>query len=239
MVYSVQNNTAYINGNNGIYDNKIADNSVRYGRNAASNHFSYLDALKGKPSENSASSDLSKNSTNLLNQHKTEANAEKVINESDEYISSMPPLDFEYRYMPEGANSKNIDKMALLGSAFEEMGKKISMPVQELTDKLKLAFKETDARVLDINRDGQIDTAEYSTSILASDMLSKNPEQLDAQNITGVVNKTGLNTVMAYANEKNQAIANKSLTDIYNAYNLGEAQNAFSSNPANTLDIQA
>ena len=31
MVYSIQNNVAYINGNKGIYDGKINDNSVRYG----------------------------------------------------------------------------------------------------------------------------------------------------------------------------------------------------------------
>ena len=38
MVYSIQNNVAYINGNKGIYDGKINDNSVRYGRNAAANN---------------------------------------------------------------------------------------------------------------------------------------------------------------------------------------------------------
>lgn len=237
MVYSVQNNTAYISGANGIYDSKISDNSVRYGRNATSNHFSYLEDLKGKPTEKIETPKTQPG--NLLNSKLQEANAEKLIKNTDEYISSMPPLDFEYRYMPEGANGQNIDKMALLGAAFEEMGKKISMPVQELTDKLKLAFNEANAQAIDVNKDGQIDVAEYSTTILASDMLSKNPEALDAKNITGSVNKTGLNTVMAYANEKNQVVAGKAFTDIYNAYNLGEAQKAFASNSGNTLDIQA
>ena len=51
MVYSIQNNVAYINGNKGIYDGKINDNSVRYGRNAAANNFEYLKKLGGKRSE--------------------------------------------------------------------------------------------------------------------------------------------------------------------------------------------
>lgn len=41
-MYSVINNTAYITGNNGIYDNYIQNPNVKYGRNAASNLMDYF-----------------------------------------------------------------------------------------------------------------------------------------------------------------------------------------------------
>lgn len=239
MVYSIQNNAAYINGANGIYDGKIADNSVRYGRNAAANHFEYLKNIPGKkPAKTDTFECTNKNCGNLLKNKLCEVNAEKVIKETDEYLNSLPPLDFEYRYMPEGANGKNIDKMALLGSAYEEMGRKLSIPVQELNEKMKSAYKEADTKALDINSDGKIDVAEYSISNLTSDMLSKS-DTLDAKNITGTVNKDGMYKNLAYVNPKNYAEANKNFTDIYNAYNLGETQKAFEANPNNLLDIQA
>lgn len=239
MVYSVQNNIAYINGANGIYDGKIADNSVKYGRNAAANHFEYIKDIPGKKPEKTDSFNCTNNNYgNLLKNKLCEISTEKIIKETDEYLNSLPPLDFEYRYMPEGANGKNIDKMALLGSAFEEMGRKLSISVQELTNKMKLAYKEADTKALDINRDGKIDIGEYSASILTSDMLSKS-DSLDAKNITGTVNKDGLYKNLAYVNPKNYAEANKNFTDIYKAYNLGEALKAFETNPNNLLDIQA
>ncbi|MDR1168862.1 MAG: hypothetical protein LBK53_08270 [Heliobacteriaceae bacterium] len=237
MVYSIQNNVAQINGTNGIYDGKITNPSVRYGRNSADSYFEYCKALSGKPVPKETA-DFLKNydpkTANVLKQKMFEVYAEQLADDN------LPPLDFEYRYMP----SQNIDKMALLGAAFEEMGKKVSVSVQEMTDKLKQGFAGLTSDVisansLDINKDGNIDIAEYSTTILASDMLSKNSAELDAKNITGTINKTGLYSVAAYANEKNAVNANGNLTDIYNAYNLGETQKEFLSDAGNILDIQA
>ena len=42
MSFSVVNNIAKINGENGCYDTEIADKSVRYGRNAIHNFNVYL-----------------------------------------------------------------------------------------------------------------------------------------------------------------------------------------------------
>lgn len=239
MVYSIQNNAAYINGSKGIYDGKINDNSARYGRNAAANHFEYLEKLSGKKAENTDSFKFSdKNYGNLLKTKLVEASSEKLIKETDNFLQSLPPLDFEYQYMPDGTNGKNIDKMALLGAAFEEMGKKLSIPVQELTQKLKTSFKNADASAFDINQDGKVDNAEYSTSILVSDMLSKG-EELEASKIDGKINNNGLYKILPYTNAKNLATASKNLADIYNAYNLGEAQKAFEANTNNLLDIEA
>ncbi len=239
MVYSIQNNVAYINGNKGIYDGKINDNSVRYGRNAAANNFEYLKKLGGKRSESTDTFNYSdKNYGNLLKTKLIEASSEKLIQETDDFLNSLPPLEFEYQYMPDGANGKNIDKMALLGAAFEEMGKKISIPVQEFTEKLKKSFQNADASAFDINKDGKVDNAEYSTSILVSDMLSKG-EELEASKIDGKINNNGLYKNLSYINANNFAAASKNLTDIYNAYNLGEAQKAFEANANNILDIKA
>lgn len=239
MVYSIQNNVAYINGNKGIYDGKINDNSVRYGRNAAANNFEYLKKLGGKRSESTDTFNYSdKNYGNLSKTKLIEANSEKLIQETDDFLNSLPPLEFEYQYMPDGANGKNIDKMALLGAAFEEMGKKISIPVQEFTEKLKKSFQNADASAFDINKDGKVDNAEYSTSILVSDMLSKG-EKLEASKIDGKINNNGLSKILPYTNAKNLAAASKNLADIYNAYNLCEAQKAFEANTNNILDINA
>ncbi|MCM1073753.1 MAG: hypothetical protein NC334_08105, partial [Bacteroides sp.] len=41
---------------------------------------------------------------------------EKFADENDAYLSSLPPLEYEYRYMPEGT----FDKKALLATAREE-----------------------------------------------------------------------------------------------------------------------
>jgi hypothetical protein len=198
MVYSVQNNVAMINGSAGVYDGKINNPSVKYGRNAVSNHFSYLNDLP-KFTE-----------------------------------TGMPPLDFEYKYMPDN----KLDKMVLLGAAFEEMGKKVSVSVQEMTEKLKQGFDALgiSANALDINKDGKIDNAEYAATILVSDMSSENPNELDAENINGVINKTGLYIIGAYANEKNEANASANLSAIHNAFNLDQAQREFLADTNNTLD---
>ena len=48
MVYSVSQNKAIINGQNGIYDKKVTDPDVKYGRNAENNYESYTKELGAK-----------------------------------------------------------------------------------------------------------------------------------------------------------------------------------------------
>ena len=43
-MYNVQNGVVKIDGKQGVYDNKVTDPSVRYGRNAVNNYISYLEA---------------------------------------------------------------------------------------------------------------------------------------------------------------------------------------------------
>lgn len=234
MAFSVQNNIAIMNGNNGIYDNKIQNPSVKYGRNAASNNFEYLKKLKGSMSTMPPQMQ-STTGGNLLKSHITELKTDQLVKYNNEFLASLPQLDFEYQYMPEG----KLDKMALLGAAFEEMGKKLTMGVEELTQKLKPAIPTASAKALDINNDNQIDVTEYAASILSADMLSKNPNMLDAKNITGKINKQGLYNNIAYVMPQNEAIAKEEFRKIYQTFDLNSAGREFQSSPSNYLDIQA
>ena len=123
--------------------------------------------------------------------------------------------------MPKG----QIDKQAVLGAAYEEMGKVKEIGVKELDS--NFAPDETfTSEALDINKDGKIDIAEYGTSYLAADMLSKS-DTPNTSNIDGTINKKGFDALLAYTQKSNAAAAAKLYSNIYNTYNLGEAKNEF------------
>ena len=123
--------------------------------------------------------------------------------------------------MPTGS----VDKMALLGAAYEEMGKVKELDVKELDSKFAPDSTFT-SEPLDINKDGKVDIAEYSSSILAADMLSKS-DTPDPANIDGTINRKGFNAVLAYTQKSNAAAAAALYSKIYNNYNLGEAKKEF------------
>ena len=95
--------TFRINGASGKYDSIVSDEGVRYGRNAVENNTRYMESplvndrvtaapiLNFTPSINNDEQNISK-----LN---------KFIDENDLYLKSLPPLEFEYRYMPNFVNS--------------------------------------------------------------------------------------------------------------------------------------
>ena len=215
----VQNGIAKIDGSKGKYDGKVTNPSVKYGRNAVENYFTYLEQPIVADPMNTApildfglSPDASKNNADKL---------EKFLKENDEYLNALPPLEFEYRYMPTGS----VDKMALLGAAYEEMGKVKELDVKELDSKFAPDSTFT-SEPLDINKDGKVDIAEYSSSILAADMLSKS-DTPDPANIDGTINRKGFNAVLAYTQKNNAAAAAALYSKIYNNYNLGEAKKEF------------
>ena len=147
--------------------------------------------------------------------------AEKNINEmgkfadaNDAYLSSLPPLDYEYRYMPEGG----FNKKALLGAAEEELQGVKELPLKEFENRYLLDDSMT-AEPLDINKDGKIDVAEYSTTILAADVLSKGSD--DIKNVDGTINSKGFNAVLEYSKKSNADAAAKLYSSLYNTYNLG------------------
>lgn len=142
---------------------------------------------------------------------------EEFANANDKYLQSLPPLEYEYRYMPNLVNGK-IDKSSLLKEAYNEMGEK-EINVKDFEEKF-LFDKNMTAEPLDINKDGKIDINEYSANILATDVLSKDKPSI--RNIDGTVNKKGLNTILAYTQKANAAAATKLYSDLYNTYGLNK-----------------
>lgn len=193
--------TAYIDGAHGPYDGKVKNKNVRYGRNAAANLKAYSSYSMPKTQD---LPDL-KNLSALDNDQfeKTLASLDKVLAEGDSALDSMPSLPVTLKYMPGKPNYLSLNTAALLGAAFEEMGKRPRVQTSELTEKLRKAFapytpldtshlteKEREilgslpapkipnssklsADALDIDEDGFVDIAEYAASILSSDILSK------------------------------------------------------------------
>lgn len=210
-MFEVNNGVAQINGSRGKYDGKVEDPSTRYGRNAVENYYTYVekpivaDKMNTPPILSGSDSDADK-----LN---------NFLKENDEYLKALPPLEFEYRYMPQMPKGQ-IDKKALLGAAYEEMGKVNEMSVEEMDNRFAPDDSFT-SRALDINKDGKIDNGEYATSILAADMLSKS-DTPDTANIDGTINKKGFNAVLAYTQKSNAAAAAALYSNIYNTYNLAD-----------------
>ena len=189
MVFEVSGNVAKIDGSKGKYDNKVTNPSVRYGRNAVENYYTYLEQPLIADTMNTApildfglSPDAPQKNADKL---------EKFLKENDEYLSALPP----------------------------------ELDVKEL-DARFAPDKSFTSEALDVNKDGKIDIAEYSSSILAADMLSKadvpNPANIDV-----TINKKGFDAVLAYTQKSKAAAAAKLYSNIYNTYNLGEAQKEF------------
>jgi len=205
-MYSVSNNVAYIDGQNGIYDGVIKNSSVKYGRNAADNHVEYLNDAK-RP--------------NLKEVHKSSKG--DFQKKSDEWLDNLPPLKFEYRYMP---NSRKVDTQALMGAAYEEMGKNTEIKTEELSAKLQEAFGDNaSAKAVDLNKDGNIDLGEYSASVLLADIMSKKSPILNGAN--GVITDEGQNKTLPYASKRNYGVAYKTYNAIYQQYDLKSAQEEF------------
>ena len=157
-----------INGLKGNYDNSVSDKSVRYGRNAVDNSLTYMEAPLINDKLNPAPIlDFTQSQMADVNNEKALNN---FINKNDAYLASLPPIDFEYRYMPNIGKGK-VDGQAVLGAAYEEMGTK-ELPVKEFENRYMIDESMT-AEPIDINKDGKIDIAEYGSTIVAADVLSK------------------------------------------------------------------
>lgn len=208
--------TFQINGANGKYDGKIADASIRYGRNSVDNHVDYMEARL--TTDNHAVPPIFDFSTSAEAEEKNLSALEKYLDKNDEYLNALPPLEYEYRYMPVN-NIGVVDRKAVLGAALEEMGEK-EMSVQDFEEKFILDNELMTAEPLDINKDGKIDVAEYATNIIATDLLSKNTT--DPLTADGVVNRKGMNAILEYTKKSNSDAASKLYANIYNTYDLGK-----------------
>ena len=221
-MFEVNNGIAKIDGAQGKYDKNVSDASVRYGRNAVENYYTYLehpvvtDNMVTAPIlDFGVSSEATQNNVNKL---------DNFLKVNDEYLKALPPLEYEYRYMPKMQKGQ-VDKKALLGAAYEEMGGVKELSVNELDNRFAPDNTFT-SKALDVNNDGKVDIAEYGSSILAADMLSKS-DIPNTSNIDGTINKKGFDAVLAYTQKSNAEAAAKLYSNIYNTYNLGEAKNSF------------
>ena len=206
-----------ISGSSGKYDNVVNNSSVRWGRNAVNNFNNYLsnytqptDELdQFKPNENDSADEKIEKANALLDK----------INEQNNKRS---PIGFVYQYLPTKPQGNNIDTDALLGAAYEEMGAQ-SVAVEDMNKKVQAGLGEKmSAEALDLNKDGQIDVAEYSTSILLADALSPETEaSTDGKQVSTEQQKT----------EQENTIYDK-LTNLYE-----KAQNTVDN--IQTLDAEA
>lgn len=206
-----------INGAKGLYDDKVADKSIRYGRNAVENHISYMEApIVNNSMKPAPILDFS------FSEQAQDANIEALeafVEDNDKYLESLPPLEYEYRYMP-SLGVGNVDKKAVLGAAYQELGVK-EIPVKEF--EYRYMSEDMTAEPLDINKDGKIDIAEYGANIVATDLLSKGTT--DVSKVDGVINNKGMNAILEYSKISNAAAATKLYSNIYNTYGLGSSIN--------------
>jgi len=217
-MFEVNNGVAKIDGAKGKYDGVVSNPSERYGRNSVQNFYAYLEQpLKN---DNNATPPILDFSPNPETTDKNIENMEKYVNENDKYLASLPPLEYEYRYMPNIHRKGEIDKDALLGSAYEQLGQRDEVSVEDM-EKTFAPTEDYTYKPMDINKDGKIDKKEYSTSILAADLLSK-PEGTSIDGVDGTINNKGMNAIQELTKKANAQEASAVYTALYNQYNLGK-----------------
>lgn len=209
--------TLQIDGSNGKYDNLINDKSVKYAKNAVDNYHEYMQApLLNDNNSTPPVFDFSGTPESL---DKNLESMEKFVDENDNYLKSLLPLEYEYRYIPNFSNGQ-IDKKALFAVANEDMEGANELSVEEFEERYLIDDDSQTAKALDLNNDGKIDTREYSANILASDVLSKGTT--DPMKANGTINIQGMNAILEYSKKSNVDAAKKLYTSIYNAYDLGK-----------------
>ena len=224
-MFEVNNGVTKIDGSRGKYtEENVTNPSVRYGRNAVQNFYSYME--HPIVSDKNTTPPILDFGTNPDAQDKNIEAMDKYTKANDDYLKSLPPLEYEYRYMPNIHKKGEIDKNALLGAAYEEMGGRKSVQVKEIDQIFGMTDDFTSAS-MDLNKDGKIDLGEYSTSILASDMLSKSADTISADNIDGTINQKGHNAVQEYAKKSNAEKASMLYGYLYDKYNLYNAAKDF------------
>ena len=221
-MFEVNNGVAKIDGAKGKYsEENVTNPSVRYGRNSIQNFYSYLE----KPiiSDNNATPPILDFNASSDKTDKNIEKMEKYVKENDIYLNSLPPLEYEYRYMPNIHKKGEINTNALLGAAYEELGERKEISVKELDE--TIAFdKNYSTKPMDVNNDGKIDIAEYSSSILAADMISNNGQ------INGTISRQGHSAIQELTKKSNAKAASTLYGSIYNHFNLGNSLNEFNPN---------
>jgi len=222
-MFEVNNDVAKIDGSMGKYDKTVTNPSVRYGKNAVNNYYSYMEQpLLADNKEPAPILDFSPNPDAA---EKNIEKLDKFVKDNDAYLNALPPLEFEYRYMPNIHKKGEVNTQSVLASAYEELGRRKEVSVEDV-DRAFAINSEFSSEPIDLNKDGKIDAAEYGTTILAADMFSKS-DTPDTSNIDGTINSKGLNKILEYTHKSNAEAAANLYSNLYNQYNLGEAYKNF------------
>ncbi|MEI7475281.1 MAG: hypothetical protein WCK67_10950 [bacterium] len=251
MSYNNINNVSHINGQNGPYNGRIDNNSVKYGRNAISNYQEYTKKL-GEPIDHNDLPNLESLQKDLLDLSSKEIspqsldNFENWMNRQNEKLINGPLVAFKLKYLPEkNVIPHEINKEALLGASFEDLGKRESVPVSELTETLQNVMGDSvSAKAFDINNDGKIDCGENATAILIKDMADKHSTEevletgnihLQASDIDGTISQKGETNFWSFLKKDSIPKTKQLITQIYNAFQLDEAKNKFLADKNNTI----
>ena len=221
-------NSTFISGQIGRYDYKIKDASVRYGRNSASNLQKKFEAQSQKMERIDV--------TKLVSM--SDEDFEKTMNE----LKSDKPITFNFvqQYMPNIGGK--IDRMALMGAAYEEMGKVVALSVDELSENLQTQADALYGKgelalcadALDINKDGFVDIGEYASSILLEDALSES-KFFQNENINGEINEQGQKRVLELTKEENYYKASHLFQALHARNGLATAGKYFAFNRNNLV----
>ena len=143
------------------------------------------------------------------------------------------PLEFEYRYMPDG----KFNKFALLGSAYEEFGQRTKVKTEEMNRELEACgMGNYIANALDINQDGYIDVGEYATGTLAQDILSSTDGfDITPDKVDGVITNKGEQKAFALNNRNVEAQAREVFAKLHQDFGLAQAQEEFLSDSNNLI----
>lgn len=223
---------AYITGNHGKYDGVIKNRRLRYARNAISNFEQYalyrMPKVKYPDLEGLADFSDDKFERKM-------AQLDRALDMSAKARKSMPPIDYTLKYLPKKVDHNTVDTLAVIGAAFEDMGKRVQIGTAAFTKKLQKVFNSDriSADVLDLNKDGKIDVGEYASSILAADMLSKN--SVEMKSIDGTINQTGHFNLIGFLNKRNDYFPSRVFQYLHDFFALDRAKEEFLSNPNNMV----
>lgn len=232
-IYSIRSGSddgrqAYITGNYGRYNDVVFSPRVKYARNAINNFHQYA-AYRMPKVKYPDLSDISKLSDDKF--EKKMAQLSDSLEASRQARKSMPPMDYTIKYLPGKVDVNTVDTVALLGAAYEDMGRKLSVGTEALTKSLQKTFKtdKASAAALDLDKDGRIDVAEYASSILAADMLSSG--SLSEKDINGQINKDGHLRLLSFFNKRNNYLPERVFGHLYDFFALDNAKEEFMKNP--------
>lgn len=147
--------------------------------------------------------------------------------------SKRVPLEFEYRYMPDG----KFNKFALLGSAYEEMGQKTVLKVSDANKEFESqGMSDYCVDAIDINKDGYIDLSEYATNTLVQDILSTaDGYDITPDKVDGVINNKGEAKAFALNNKHVVEQARDLYGKLHENFGLADAQKEFLSDNNNLV----